>query len=114
VCHRGPCASPRCRPSPIEWQNSGRTCGRSPGARRRARLKADREALENARVGMEAQKAEAVELADQMAAEIEQLRGRCAKFEERARAADLNKELGRVHANLDAERQSAPSALEGL
>lgn len=41
------------------------------------RLKADREALEGARMEMEAQKAEAVELADQMAAEIEQLRGRC-------------------------------------
>ena len=34
----------------------------------------------------EAEKAEAVELADQMAAEIEQLRGRCAELEERARA----------------------------
>lgn len=81
----------------------------------------------------EAQKAEAVELADQMAAEIEGLRGRCAELEERVRAeregaeqlrrqlpsatervrageleaqaADLNKELEPVHADLGAERR---------
>jgi hypothetical protein len=49
------------------------------------RLKAEREALESARVEMESERAEAVELADQMAAEIEQLRGRCAELDERAR-----------------------------
>lgn len=111
------------------------------------RLKAEREALESARVDMESQQSEAVELADQMAAEIEQLKGRCADLEavaraecegaeqlhrqlssatERAaaaevrageleaRAADLNKELERVHADLGAERQNAAEARQRM
>lgn len=111
------------------------------------RLKADREALESARGALEARRAEAVELADQMAAEIEQLRVRCAELEEstraeregaeklrrqlgsateraaaaevragelEARTSDLNKELGRVHTALAAERQIAAEARQRL
>lgn len=86
-------------------------------------------------------KAEAVELADQMAAEIEQLRRRCAELEEKARAeregaeqlrrqlssatergragelsaraADRNQELERVHADPGPERRFGSTERSG-
>lgn len=55
----------------------------------------------------EAQKAEAVELADQMAAEIEQLRARCADLEERVRAEREGAEQLRRQLSSATERAAA-------
>jgi colicin import membrane protein len=78
-----------------------------------ARLKADREALENTHAEMETQKAEAVELADQMATEIEQLKARCGELEAMARAEREGAEQLRQQLSSITERAKAAEVRAG-
>ena len=87
-----------------------------------ARLRAEREALEAARAELETERAEAVELADRQAAEIEALRSRMAAIEDseraarraadelRARLAAAEARVEELRADLDRARHEAEQA----
>lgn len=97
------------------------------------RLTAERAALEAARTEMGAARQEAAELADQLATELEETKGRAAALESsertaraeadglrqrlaaaEARSAEIERQAGELHQDLEKARQSAAEARERL
>jgi chromosome segregation ATPase len=75
-----------------------------------ARLASEREALETARVQLQAEKTEAAELADQLAAELEQAKTRASHLEIAERAAREGVDALRIQLALLSERAATAEA----
>jgi len=77
-----------------------------------ARLEAEREGLEQARVSLELERLEAAELADKLAAEVEQLKAQLAEQAQHAQTAELaaSEALAQTREALAATREEAAQA----